>query len=595
MFKRRDALKFGLAAAGTGLASNYAWAVKQHENRIFPQSGFVPPFNYAPAIEARPSPKVTPFVQPLFEMPVAQPVPQSDLALPENGGMLPDPDRHQRFDEFLPQNHYIQRFEENLWQYHPEGPYANGSWGYTMNGIMPGETFKSFYGEPTFVRRINDVPPLGQGNVNFTIPSFTVHLHNGHTGSESDGIPMDYFNPGEFWDHHYPNVEAGFDVNERMNTLWYHDHRLDFTATNVYAGLSGFYLLFSDTDSDNERDPNPQALRLPSGKYDVPLMIHDVQFDQNGQVVWDFFTPSPAPLEGDVLPIQDHAIFGMTGDQMTVNRKIQPYFEVEARKYRFRVLNGGPSRLYDFILRPDAANPQANINGRNFYLLSNDGNLYEEAREVDHVEIWVANRSDIIIDFSHFEPGDHVYMINRLEARMDGAGPTGKFDEEGYRMMRFDVVASQEEDPSRIPDRMREFPEIDLSEVRRERTWEFDYDNGLWTVNGRLMDPNNVDARIESGSAEIWTIRNAGDTWTHPIHTHFEEFRIIEKNGMPVSGNDPLNVPKDVIELGPKDEIKFFSRWRDFKGRHVMHCHNVVHEDHAMMIRWDMVEPGEGD
>lgn len=123
----------------------------------------------------------------------------------------------------------------------------------------------------------------------------------------------------------------------------------------------------------------------------------------------------------------------------------------------------------------------------------------------------------------------------------------------------------------------------------------FDYTNGLWTINDRLMDPNRVDAAIEQGSAEIWTLRNAGNSWVHPIHTHFEEFQILEINGKPVRSGDVLKARKDVVSLGPNMEVKFYSRWRDFLGKHVMHCHNVVHEDHSMMIRWDIVPPGMGD
>jgi FtsP/CotA-like multicopper oxidase with cupredoxin domain len=140
---------------------------------------------------------------------------------------------------------------------------------------------------------------------------------------------------------------------------------------------------------------------------------------------------------------------------------------------------------------------------------------------------------------------------------------------------------------------MRQLPEIDMSEVRRKRLFVFDYDNGLWTVNARLMDPNRVDAKIERGSAEIWTFRNEGNAWAHPVHTHFEEFQILEVNGRPPTAIERAR--KDVVSLAPGAEVTFFGRWRDFFGKYVMHCHNVVHEDHAMMIRWDIVEPGQGD
>ncbi|RDD63053.1 multicopper oxidase family protein [Ferruginivarius sediminum] len=605
MFNRRDALKAGMAAAGAGFAASQAKAAPQHGLRPFPQSGEVFPQTHVPSVVARPSPKVTPFVAPLHIMPVAQPVPQSDLLKPENGGVAPDPERHQRFNDFPPQKFYIEHLTEMRWRYHPEAPYGDGgtgfsttagSWGYGFNNLIPGATYKAWYGEPIFVRRLNKMPPIGSpdANVKFALPSVTIHLHNAHTASESDGIPQDYFDPGEFWDHHYGNFPAGFDEQEKMNTLWYHDHRLDFTAPNVYAGLSGFYWLFDEFDSDNERDPNPNASRLPSGEYDIPLILHDVQFQQDGQVAWDFFTPDIQEIDGHALPSFMHTTFGMLGDQFTVNRIIQPYLDVKRRKYRFRILNGGPSRLYNLFLRSDSDDPAARL-GEKFISLSNDGNLHEEPIESDNVEVWVANRQDVIVDFSHFKPGDNVYLVNRLEMRPTGEGPSGRQLDEGDLIMQFRVQADEVEDPSRIPDQMRKQPTIDFNEVRRERLFTFDYDGGLFTIDGRLMDPNRVDAAIEQGSAEIWTFRNEGVKWGHPIHTHMEEFQIFEINGKPIPPGTIKDTKKDVVQLGPGDEVKLFGRWRDFFGKHVMHCHNVVHEDHAMMIRWDIVEPGQGD
>jgi FtsP/CotA-like multicopper oxidase with cupredoxin domain len=583
MTKRRDVLKFGLAGAGAGMA----WDLGSAKGGTIPQSGLLFPQTERPSIVDRPSPPATPFAASFNIMPIAQPVPKSSL-IPG-----PDPLRHQRYNEFPPQKFYTESISEFRWQYHPEPPYDQGTWSWGFNGITPGPTYHAKYGEPIFVRRLNNLPPVGTGEATFPLPSVSIHLHNGHTASESDGIPQDYFDPGEFWDHHYANFPAGFDDREIMSTLWYHDHRLDFTAPNVYAGLSGFYSLFDDKDSNNERDTSPQAFRLPSGDYDIPMILHDVQFDEFGQVIWDFFNPEPDL--GTMLPSSLYTTNGMLGDRFTVNRIIQPHLKVERRKYRFRILNGGPSRLYDLSLRAESGHGRGARNGLEFYVLSSEGNMFEEPIKTDHFELWVAQRRDVIIDFSHFRDGDHVYLVNRLEMREDGAGPSGRELDEGDLIMRFDVEGRRQRDPSRIPDQLRELPDINMDEVRRERLFVFDYDNGLWTINGKLMDPNRADARIEQGSAEIWTFRNTGNSWAHPVHSHFEEFQILEVNGRPIEKGDLRRSRKDVVALGPNDEVRFFGRWRDFLGKYVMHCHNVVHEDHAMMIRWDIVPPGEGD
>jgi FtsP/CotA-like multicopper oxidase with cupredoxin domain len=626
--KRRDALKLGLGTAGATVAATQAGAQFVDQDIIDQwstdptQSGLVFPDNFEPSIVASPSPYVEPFTAPLNIMPIAQPIDEDSLDPPV------EPARHQRFDDFPPENYYEEVISEFRWKYHWQPPYGDGtenvigrdgdpnvgSWHWGFNGITPGETYHSKYGEAVFLRRNNLLPPVGSGNASFPLPSPTIHLHNAHTASESDGIPQDFFNPGEFWDHHYANFPAGspngWGPNNReiMNTLWYHDHRLDFTATNVYAGLSGFYLLFDERDSGDENDPNPRAFNMPSGDYDIPLMIHDVMFDANGQVVWDFFTPSPTPKDpNDVGNFQgaldtfepvrrQYTTQGMIGDKVTVNRTIQPFLDVKRRKYRFRFLNGGPSRLYSLILKvipADGSDPYFD----DFYVMSTDGNLLPKPLVKPSLELWVAQRHDVIIDFSKYNDGDKIQVLNQLESRPDGAGPTGYTlsGDDLIEVMEFRAKGGLVADPSKIPAKMRKLPKIRMSEVRRKRLFVFDYDNGLWTVNGRLMDPNRVDAKIEQGSAEIWTFRNEGANWAHPVHTHFEEFRILEVNGRPIAEDDVLHARKDVVSLGPKDEVTFFGRWRDFFGKHVMHCHNVVHEDHAMMIRWDIVEPGQGD
>lgn len=589
MVSRRDSLKYGLAATAGGLAAG-GLAARTARGQVIPQSGLVFPDTFRPEQVNHPSPPATPFVAPLFIPPIARPVAPDALNPPV------DPLAHQRYNEFPAKKFYIQTMSEFKWRYHPEGVYANGSWSWGFNGMTPGETIAARYGEPIIVRRINSLPPVGTGNISWALPSTTIHHHNMHTASESDGIPMDFTFPGEFWDHHYAMFPAGFDKRETMGTLWYHDHRLDFTAPNVYAGLTGFFLLFDELDSGNERDPNPRAFRLPSGKYDIPLILHDIRFDQNGNPAWDFTdphtTPVSAPGIGDnrqFLPGATYTNHGMLGDKFTVNRTIQPYLQVERRKYRFRLLNGGPSRLYQIYFTTASSTAEA------FTVISNDGNLLPHPIVTDNLPLWVANRYDVIIDFSKYNAGDQIFMVNRLEMREDGAGPQGRMLDQGDLIMRFDVVGPKVEDPSRIPDRMRELPPIDLKQVRRRRKFVFDYVNGLWTINGRLMDPDRIDAKIEQGSAEIWTLQNNGQAWGHPIHSHFEEFQILEVNGKPVETGDLLRSRKDVVQLGPMTEVTFFGRWRDFLGKYVMHCHNVVHEDHAMMIRWDIVPPGQGD
>ncbi|MGV3743436.1 MAG: multicopper oxidase family protein, partial [Burkholderiaceae bacterium] len=355
------------------------------------------------------------------------------------------------------------------------------------------------------------------------------------------------------------------DPREALGTLWYHDHREEFTASNVYRGLAGFYLLFDAIDSGNERDTNPKALRLPSGvgKYDIPLMISDPQFDSSGYLKFDQF-------ETD----------GMLGDKFAVNGKIQPYFKVARRKYRFRLLNASPTRFYEFFL---VKNGERNPQDQTFTYIANDGNLLPAPLTMKSVRMAPAERADIIVDFSKFNIGDQIYLVNRLK-QDDGRRPGG-LTNEGVEILRFDVERD-EADYSRVPAKLRDLPPINLAEVVKHRHWEFDRERGFWTVNNKIFDIDKPAAVVKRGTAEIWTLEGKG-SWQHPVHIHMEEFRILSRNGKPPPPHERGR--KDVVVLHEGEEVRIFIRFRDFTGKYLMHCHNTVHEDHGMMVRFDVV------
>ncbi len=567
MTERRDVLKGGAAALATIPAIFGGAAIpKLAQAQLCRAEGIRSP-GTEPA-----SPAVTTYSTPLYIPPAMQEVNPATLNPP------PDPNRHQRFDEFPPQKFYEQTLTEGLWEYHPElsalnplsgGTMGVGSLAWMFNGATPGETLVARYGEPVFIRRYNDLPATENALMPIGIPYSSIHLHNAHTASESDGYPEDFTAPGQFWDHHHAMMYARNDSREALGSLWYHDHMLDFTATNVYAGLSAMAIFYDDLDSGDENDPNERALRLPGtyGKYDISLLLHDVRFDQEGNPTYNVFDTD-----------------GHLGDIITVNRKVTPYLEVEPRKYRFRVYDGGPSRLYEIKMSDSSK----------MTVISTDGNLLEAPVEVDTIVIGPANRHDVIIDFSTYNMGDTVEFINIME-QLNGQGPTGRqlSDADAMPIMQFRVTKPLEgRDNSRVPARLRELPPINLNEVVAEREWIFDHDMGLWTVNGEFMDPTVISAAPQQGTAEIWTFRNAGSSWAHPVHVHFEEFQVLEWNGKPPTG--VLKSRKDVAVLGPNDTCKVFYRFDDFLGRFIIHCHNNVHEDNAMMLRWDLVPNDTG-
>jgi len=457
-------------------------------------------------------------------------------------------------------------------------------WGH--DGIWPAPTYYAAYGQQILVRNFNDLPDPSQ-NGGFGIPEVSTHLHNLHSPSESDGFPCDFFGRGKFYDHHYTNVLAGFasthppdgDLNEALGTLWYHDHRVDFTAQNVYKGLAGFYLLYNQSDTGDEQT----GFRIPGVggssfydpvQFDVPMMLADRVFDPGtGQLFFDLFN-----------------LDGILGDKFLVNGKVQPFFEVEPRRYRFRLVNSGPSRWYEVFLTDQGSNTQVP-----FWLIANDGNLLPAPLRVTSVAAAVAERRDIIIDFRQWA-GKTLYLENRLE-QTDGRGPTGNTLPAGAGnfLLQFRVKAKvSTADNSLDPSQMRFYSLPDkTAPARVTRTFHFERGNGQWQINGRLMDADcsTVRLRVKQNSVENWVLQNNSGGWMHPIHIHVEEFQILSRNGVAPS---PFEVSrKDVAPLHHNENVRLFFRFRDWEGRYPLHCHNVVHEDHAMMLRWDIDQTGD--
>ncbi len=555
----------------------------------------------APVLFYPPSPPIQPWMEKLPTWyPVVQPVAALDpypLEWANVGEGECGRADHQRYAELCvnPQFYELRVRENPNWVFNPAYP-PQPVWGFQCSDgrvTSPGPTFFARYGRPVMTRVYNELP---QDHTGFGTPEISTHLHNAHTPSESDGYPGDFFSPlkagptlgspegtavpGQYKDHFWPNVYAGLDEfggigdpRESMGTLWYHDHAMDFTAPNVLKGLVGFYLLFDPLDSGNERDPNPDALHLPSYPYDYPIAFVDKRFDADGMLFYDQFNPE-----------------GVLGDRVCVNGKIKPVLKVARRKYRFRLLNGGPSRYYVFSLA------DRNFIQQPFTHIGNDGNLLPYALPDRYsVKLAVAERADIVVDFSKYPVGTVLFMVNRqLQGRTRGPrGVTGT----GERVLKIVVNRDPPKpDLSQVPEVLRPLrpitqEEIDSAVVRR---FEFNRSGGLWTINEKLFDVASPTVTPKQGQPEIWELVNMNDGWVHPVHIHFEEGRIIQKivNGVEVPVPPEDQGRKDVYDLpeGPNSMLRVFIRFRDFHGKYVMHCHNLIHEDHAMMLRFD-VEP----
>jgi FtsP/CotA-like multicopper oxidase with cupredoxin domain len=493
-------------------------------------------------------------------------------------------------------------FNSKVWTYVDMNPNKNGEF---ATGVL---RLKAQYGSPVLMRMYNGLPKAvidqnggysGGDTQGFGINQCSPHLHNAHNPPESDGGPMRFFDSGKWWDYWYPNIRAGFasthktgtirkdaanpnglwcpgDWQETQSTLWFHDHRMDFTSQNVYKGLASFYTLFSK-DINLDTDDETTGLRLPSDKYDIPLLFTDKVFDQTGQMFFDTFN-----------------IEGILGDQQTVNFKIKPYLEVDSRIYRFRFLNAGPSRFIELFLS----------NGAQFTRIANCGNLLPKAQVVTSIRLGVAERADVIIDFSSYPAGTEIFLENRLE-QLNGKGTTGNTTKVKTQLLKFKVpVSASVSDKSKYSawlatlktQGMVPYPDRTKNPIKIKRKFDFGTSNGAWVVNGKFFNPTVVSAYPIEGSQEEWTLTSPGG-WSHPVHIHHEEFQITKRNGNTATALDDLS-RKDVVRIGDSAQgttgstsITFNMQFRDWYGDYPMHCHNVVHEDHAMMIRFKIVPP----
>jgi manganese oxidase len=521
--------------------------------------------------------------------------------------------------------------------FHPSMPDQSTAAFWTFNGSVPPKLVLGRYGEPILFRHHNRLPVDVTKNGGFGRNTISTHEHNGHHGAENDGFTGAYFFPGQFYDYHWPIVLAGMnsintyandpragspdgsgginkvpgDWHETMSTHWFHDHMFSFTSQNVYKGNAAMFNIYSSLDRGNESINDGVNLRLPSGTandwgnldYDVNLMLADKAFDSDGQMYFDIFQ-----------------FDGFIGDVMTVNLAFKPFMNVERRKYRFRILNASVSRFFKYGLS----------DGSPMIQIGNDGNLLPHpVPQAVSDEQGIAERYDWVIDFSRYKVGDKVWMVNVCE-HQNGKKPaqdlsianalSGKSQDPCVgKFLEFRIVRDPKNpDMSQVPNTLIPNPDLSAIPVARERVFEFGSgasqtitnspvaafttgagnQPGQWGVKvdgGRMLNAafSRISAAPKYGTREVWTLVNGGGGWDHPIHIHFEEGQILARNGK------ASNVPaweqgrKDVYRLRPGGSVTLTMQFRDWGGMYMEHCHNTVHEDNAMLVRWEV--NGGGD
>jgi spore coat protein A, manganese oxidase len=498
------------------------------------------------AAESRPlSPNfLTPFVDPLPLPPIAQPV-----------GRRPSPTR-----PGLTIPLYRVEMRELQARLHSDLK-PTRQWGF--DGIVPGPTFDVASGQEILVEWVNRLPdrhflPIdhhihGAEADKPQVRSVT-HLHGGKTPPESDGYPEKWWVPGQSAVYYYPN-------HQDAATLWYHDHAMGISRLNILAGLYGLFLI---------RDRHETELNLPSGKYEVPLALCDRTVDQNGQLYYPTSIKPGAPWVPE-----------FRGNLIVANGKIAPFLDVEARPYRFRLLNCSNGRILTLSLS----------NGKSFFQIGSDQGLLPAPVELNKLDVFPAERADVIIDFAAFN-GQKVILENNL-----------------MKVVQFRVKSSAFTTGATIPANLRNIPRLAESGAKVTRILtlveKLDYSGNSMSMllNGSRWGMP-VTEKVLINSLEIWSLVNLTQD-PHPVHLHLVRFQVLDRRPFDqfaynadgtIKYTGPA-LPPDANETGWKDTVRadpgmvtrIIIRFEGYVGRYVWHCHNLEHEDNEMMRPYEVV------
>jgi spore coat protein A len=552
---------------------------------------------------------------------------------------------------------------------------ANGNY---LPHLLPVDPTLHWANPPGGVRGRDSRPTFADTPGPYTGPvPIVTHVHGAvGVGDESDGyaeawylpkarnIPAGYAKRGTWYDYfrgkaiqrygaswgpgfatfQYPN-------HNRASTIWYHDHALGMTRLNVYAGPAGFYIVRGGAAGDgaviDSRFGTKAVLPGPAPKegdqfppsmtyYEIPIAIQDRAFNTDGSLFYPdtraFFDKYSGPYipQTAVSPIWNPEFFG---NMIMVNGNTWPYLNVEQRRYRFRFLNGCQSRflILDF----------SNIPGVEVWQIGNEGGFLAAPVNItaDHgnqLLMGLAERADVIVDFTNVSVGDYVLGNVGPDEPFGGGDPGEAFfaadsDSTG-QIMQFRLGPTMAADPS-TPPQFLQLPAIlplppetftrPLAMLEKGETIpEIGFDGpieamlGIVDNDGMPIHKMWMDSITENpnvGDTEVWELYNfTADA--HPMHVHEVTFEVVNRQPLLLEGEEPAQPvqfdgdprPPEASENGLKDTVIAYpgevTRIRakfNTPGYFVWHCHIVEHEDNEMMRPYrigpeDPAAPGGG-
>jgi FtsP/CotA-like multicopper oxidase with cupredoxin domain len=402
-----------------------------------------------------------------------------------------------------------------------------------LNGSLPGPLLRIRQGESFGVTLQNQIgEPL------------ILHWHGLTPPEAMDGHPRFAVASGGTYDYQFP-------VDVRAGTYWYHPHTHMRTAQQTYRGLAGM-LIVGDAEED--------ALGLPSGAREIPLILQDRRLDGSGVPVY-------APSGPDFMA-------GYMGPEPFGNGIRRPFLEVDSALYRFRILNGSNARVFRLGWS----------NGRPLILIGNDGGLLARPETLAFLDMGPAERADLLVDLSGSAVGDRVMLQSLAFAIPGGGGFMGGANLQGQPMDLLELrVTRRVQETVRIPSQLSTPRGPQPADSVRERSFRFTSMMMNHEINGRTFQMDRVDERVPFGDTEIWSFNNDSGL-PHAVHLHATQFSVLSRTGGR-GGVQPWEQGlKDTVLMYPQETVRVAVRFTSQRGLFLLHCHLLEHEDMGMMF-----------
>jgi len=365
-----------------------------------------------------------------------------------------------------------------------------------------------------------------------------------------EGHPKDLVASGNTFQYSLPIVQ-------RAGTYWYHPHPEGFTARQVFMGLAGFFIV-----TDGEEN----ALQLPSGEMEIPLIIQDKRFD--GPTL-------------DYSPTDEEIMSGYLCETIVVNGVYSPVASVANTWHRLRLLNGSTARVYNLAFTNDIA----------FHIIGSDGGLLERPEHAMNILLGPGERVDVLVDFSSLSIGSEVFLVSDKFSKYNAQG------RQRFSILKFKVERSVTSNFT-LPSVLSSFTRLTESSAKKTRTFDIGGivagteghgGMGAHAINLKTFSISRVDETVQAATTEVWEFDNRAGDEIHPMHVHGVQFQILQRIG----GRNELIATeqgwKDTVLVMPGEKVRIIMTFPEYRGLFVLHCHNLEHEDDGMMSNYEIV------